>query len=207
MFPPTSAILSTAERSIAQTGEALLDHYLPRFDVIEHHSIYVDTSPEEAYQAVLRTPLASSAIVRVLLRLRALPSVLRGDDCRDPGEYTTLLDTIGNGFFFVDEHPGREIILGTIGQFWRLRGGTNGDATVEALDAPLPPGSAVALWNFRVARYAHGSVVHTETRVLCADDAARRSFKRYWLFIGPFSALIRRKMLEAVKYEAETREP
>jgi hypothetical protein len=43
----------------------------------------------------------------------------------------------------------------------------------------------------------------TETRVLCLDDESRRRFRLYWLFIGPFSGLIRRKILRSIKHEAE----
>jgi hypothetical protein len=38
----------------------------------------------------------------------------------------------------------------------------------------------------------------TETRVVCADPAARRRFALYWLLIKPFSAWIRRDMLQAI---------
>jgi hypothetical protein len=35
------------------------------------------------------------------------------------------------------------------------------------------------------------------------DDESRRRFRLYWLFIGPFSGLIRRKILRSIKHEAE----
>jgi len=43
----------------------------------------------------------------------------------------------------------------------------------------------------------------TETRVLCSGTAALRSFKRYWLVVGPFSGLIRRHILRAIARVAE----
>jgi hypothetical protein len=45
--------------------------------------------------------------------------------------------------------------------------------------------------------------VHTETRIKCADEKARKSFRLYWRIIAPFSAFIRRQMLQSIKYEAE----
>ena len=45
----------------------------------------------------------------------------------------------------------------------------------------------------------------TETRVLCADAAALRSFRRYWLVVGPFSGLIRILMLRAIAATAIAR--
>jgi hypothetical protein len=42
-----------------------------------------------------------------------------------------------------------------------------------------------------------GSVLATETRVHAPNARARRAFRLYWLVVGPFSALIRRRWLRA----------
>jgi hypothetical protein len=47
------------------------------------------------------------------------------------------------------------------------------------------------------------SVLRTETRVFAADAAARRAFGRYWLAVGPFSSLVRRRWLAASARVAE----
>ena len=43
----------------------------------------------------------------------------------------------------------------------------------------------------------------TETRVYCLDEVSRKRFKLYWMLIRPFSGLIRREILQAVKRNAE----
>jgi hypothetical protein len=43
----------------------------------------------------------------------------------------------------------------------------------------------------------NGSVLSTETRVHASTSRARRTFRLYWLVVGPFSALIRRRWLRA----------
>jgi hypothetical protein len=43
-----------------------------------------------------------------------------------------------------------------------------------------------------------GSILSTETRVRVRDARARIAFRVYWLVVGPFSALIRRRWLRAV---------
>ncbi|MDQ2915222.1 MAG: hypothetical protein M3T56_18515 [Chloroflexota bacterium] len=45
----------------------------------------------------------------------------------------------------------------------------------------------------------------TETRVYARNAAARRRFRLYWLVVGPFSALIRRRWLSAARRAAEAR--
>lgn len=173
--------------------------------MFEHHFVRIGAAADVAYRSVLSAPLAASPIVRALLRLRELPAAALGQDCHRgvSRREATVADLIGNGFFLVDEQPGREIVLGAVGKFWKPLDRGMGTATAESLTEPLPPGTAVALWNFRVAREAGRSVVHTETRIKCADASARRKFKLYWSIVGPFSGLIRRKMLDAIKCEAE----
>jgi hypothetical protein len=43
-----------------------------------------------------------------------------------------------------------------------------------------------------------GSLLVTETRVAGVDARGRRSFRRYWRLVGPFSVLIRRRWLAAI---------
>jgi len=45
----------------------------------------------------------------------------------------------------------------------------------------------------------HAQVLSTETRVQAVDDRSRRAFRLYWLVVGPFSSLIRRRWLRAVE--------
>jgi hypothetical protein len=48
-----------------------------------------------------------------------------------------------------------------------------------------------------------GTRLATETRVHSADSAARRRFHLYWLVVGPFSSLIRRRWLAAARRACE----
>ena len=44
----------------------------------------------------------------------------------------------------------------------------------------------------------NGCLLTTETRVHATTARARRLFRLYWLIVGPFSALIRRRWLRAI---------
>jgi hypothetical protein len=62
-----------------------------------------------------------------------------------------------------------------------------------------------AAWNVEVGLRADGATeLRTKTRLLCADVATRRRFRAYWMLIGPFSGLIRKEMLAAVRSAAES---
>jgi hypothetical protein len=56
--------------------------------------------------------------------------------------------------------------------------------------------------DFRAERIPGGSRLATETRVKAMDERARRAFRLYWLAVGPFSALIRRRWLKAIQAAA-----
>jgi hypothetical protein len=49
-----------------------------------------------------------------------------------------------------------------------------------------------------------GSRLTTETRVKALDDRALRAFRLYWLAVGPFSSLIRRRWLRAIQAAARS---
>ena len=54
--------------------------------------------------------------------------------------------------------------------------------------------------------YSSGrALVTTETRTAATDPTSLRHFARYWMLVGPFSALIRRLMLRIAKSDAERR--
>lgn len=180
----------------------LIAQWLPTFDVSEYHERAVPASAARTYAAIWEADLAASTMVKGLLALRSLPAFLSGSTARRPGARVTLRDILRHGFCLLGEEPGREVVLGVTGRFWKPTGNVVPSGAAD-FRAPLPPGLARAAWNFVVHERGDGtSLLTTETRVACADAAALRSFRRYWLVVGPFSALIRRHMLRAIAVAA-----
>jgi hypothetical protein len=69
--------------------------------------------------------------------------------------------------------------------------------------AGLSPHGLEIAFDFRAEPRPHGSLLTTETRVHALTPRARRLFRAYWLVVGPFSALIRRRWLKAIAHAAE----
>lgn len=187
---------------------ALIDEFMPQWDVRERHRLHVPASPDETWPALRRADLGGAPVVRLLLLLRALPAALvRGPEAwarlrRDGAARITLATFERQGFRVLAERPPSELAIGLEGQFWRPSGNiATPDADVFATSAPAP-GTARALWDFTIAPAPGGCVLATETRVLCADDATRRRFLPYWWAIRPGSGIIRRLMLRAVRNAA-----
>jgi hypothetical protein len=68
--------------------------------------------------------------------------------------------------------------------------------------AGLSPHGVRIAFDFRAEPRPDGSLLTTETRVQALTPRARRLFRLYWLAIGPFSALIRRRWLKAIARRA-----
>ena len=103
------------------------------------------------------------------------------------------------GFTRVAEVPGREMVFGLAGRFWRPSGGLRRLADAEAFEAFTEDGCVKAAWNLRVeAAGEAASDLSTETRIRCFGTAARRKFHAYWTLVGPFSGFLRRALLRGV---------
>ena len=181
----------------------LIESFAPEPDAVATHAIAIAAPPEAVYRA-LWTVDFGSPLVEGLMALRSLPGlVLHPRRARHRRRTITLQTLIDGGFGRLAEEPGREIVLGVAGRFWRPTGNIlpfgRGDFV-----GPVPKGFARAVWNFAVRETGDGrAILSTETRVVCGDRASRLKFRAYWLVVRPFSGLIRRSMLRGVRREAE----
>jgi hypothetical protein len=178
----------------------LIDDLMPQPDFSEVHQVVIEARPEAVYQALWTTDLGSSPIIKSLLGLRSLPNrLLHPAGQKSKVRRITLATIMANGFGLLAEEAGREIVLGVAGPFWRPTGNVLPFAE-ENFRGAVPAGLARAVWSFSVEDAGSGrTILVTETRIACGDRSRRRKFGAYWLFVRPFSGLIRRLMLNAVK--------
>jgi len=157
-----------------------LDDALPRFDVNEVHSVSLPCGAERAVELALAAPAAPDRITAALFRARGLP----------PGmTIQALFERMG--FETLARTP-TEVVFASSGTPWRPSGGLRPFAAGH-------PGTVRVAADIRAMPAPGGCVLSTETRVQAVDDRARRAFRRYWLVVGPFSGLIRRRWLRAAE--------
>lgn len=183
----------------------LIEQHLPRFDAHEVHEVAIQAPTRTAYQAILSTNLRSTVVIRPLLLLRALPSLLSTPWFVERTNISTFRALLQNsrGFFELGERPGEELLIGVVGRFWTMSGGVRQIEPAEFAGF-AEPGYAKAVWNFHVRPDpSGGTLLSTETRVLCMDPGSRRRFMRYWRLIRPWSGLIRSDLLAAIRRQAE----
>jgi hypothetical protein len=164
-----------------------IDQVLPAWDANEVHGVELPVPPEQALELALALPLASDPIVRTLLRMRGL------------GTGGTIGSAFGGMRFEELARTPTELVVGFAGRPWRPRGDVRpfADAT---------PGTVQVAVDLRAEPAPGGSRLTTETRIAAVDVAARRAFRRYWLLVGPFSAVIRRRWLAGVARAARAQQ-
>jgi hypothetical protein len=182
----------------------LIETFIPAPDAIETHKIEIAASREAVYQALWTTNLGGSPVIKGLMALRSLPGLLlQPGRIRRPPQKITLQTIIETGFGRLAEEPGREVVLGVTGRFWRPTSNIQ-PFNEESFLGPARRGFARAVWNFAVQEGDRGqTILSTETRVICGDAASRWKFRAYWLVVRPFSGLIRIIMLRAVRRDCE----
>ena len=192
----------------------LIDAWLPTYDVRERHRTRVRATAEATYAALYEVDFGALPLARLLMGVRTLPAALRRGRAgvrelreragRPPRPTLRALD--GHGFGLLEERPPTALVIGVEGSFWRTDGALCEVSPERFRAGPPAPGTARAAWDFTVRPLGDGTVeLATETRVLCADDAARRRFRLYWTIVRPGSGIIRRVMLREVRRIAEGR--
>ena len=173
-----------------------LDAVLPAYRHGEIHATVARATPEALWAALEATTIGELRLTRLLTRLRGLPQATGR---------TPFLDAMTRRFAPLVGDAPRLLIVGGIGQPWKLRGGQDVPvADAAALSAFDRPGFVVIAASFEVEPAGEGRArLRTETRVQPTDPAAARAFRPYWYAIRIGSGLIRRDLLGAARRRAE----
>jgi hypothetical protein len=171
----------------------LQDKFLPQYQFNEKHSLTIHAPADKVYQSVLQMNFSNSWIIRLLFKIRGLPT---GSICGIEGVKQM-------GFTLLEYDTNNEIVLGLVGQFWKPHGNIQ-PCTPEEFIQFSKPDFAKTTWNFEIIKLDQEYVrLETETRILCLSETVRRRFARYWFFIKPFSGLIRMEILRSIKKSSE----
>lgn len=176
----------------------LMNHYLPRYQFAEEHSLHIPARPAQVLDAVSRPEVVDDPVARGLIALREWPNRLAGR----LGLPSSLQHRPAFGlanFTPLGRDGDREIAFGLAGRFWQSDFGLVDLADAEAFAALDLQGRAKLVMNFSAEPEGTGTRLTTRTRVCCGDAASQRRFQLYWWLIRPASGLIRRRLLGRVK--------
>jgi hypothetical protein len=185
--------------SSAPRSDCRLDELLPEYEFAERHTTRVHAAPAAVLAAVKAATPGEMPFVRGLFALRSGPALLtRGRGLPRAKDRPLAEQMIEFGFVTLVERED-ELVLGYVGQPWKLAGGSMPRLSAEQWHAFAEPGYAKAIVSFRASE----SVLETWTRVHLTDAASRRRFAFYWRLIRPWSGLIRRNWLRAARRRAD----
>lgn len=171
----------------------LIDDFLPEFDFHEVHRRQVAGTAAAALAAAKAAGPEEMPFVRTLFALRSLAASGRGRGLPRSKGRPLAEQMVEFGFVVLAESE-REIVLGFVGQPWKLSGGSMPRLrSAEDWRAFAEPGYVKAAMNF----LSSDGLLETETRIRATDAVSRLRFARYWRVIRPGSGLIRRSWLRA----------
>ena len=183
--------------------DALLDQFMPVYEVVEHHDIRVAAPADVTFEAEQNLDLQRSTLVRTIFRAREIVMRAHTDETVRPTGLLAFMKSIGWGE--LAEVPHREIVMGGVTKPWEPNPVFRA-LPPEQFAAFNDPGYVKIVWMFRADPIGKGiSIASTETRVITTDAAARSQFRLYWAKVSPGILLIRHMGLRVLRREAEDR--
>ena len=192
-----------AEPTSPDQSDALLDRFMPAYEVAERTSSPVAAPANITFAAATTLELQQSSVIHAIFKSRELILGTSEGKIELPRPLLDWARSMGWGL--LAEAPGREIVMGAVTRPWEP------NVVFRALSptsfaAFEEPGYVKIAWTLRADPVsANESIARTETRVTTTDTAARVKFRRYWAAFSPGIVLIRLTALQMVKQEAERR--
>jgi hypothetical protein len=199
-WPPPEVVTAPAETA--------LDLAMPAYHHFERHEVEACADPQMLDRAIREVRADEIRGFELLMGVREMRR-----QSNNAARQLPLMEAMRRmNFVPLANLPAQELVYGTAGPFWRLRGPRGEQAA--ALRAAMkqvegdPPGFAALVLPDAAKAAIHFRIVHevgapcpklvTETRIHCPDPESLREFTRYWRVIAPASGYLRRSWLEAI---------
>jgi RimJ/RimL family protein N-acetyltransferase len=189
----------------------LIDRYLPTFDETYIYEASINASPVDAYAAMKETNLRDP-VVDLFFELRELPQRIarrwRGEPQPSKPAAITFgeIPKQGPQWLVLAETQDVELVIGAVGRFWQKDYGARAITAAEFYPFNEPGFAKLAI-SLSVRGAGTGTILRYEARTATTDEAARRTFRRYWRFIGSGVGIVMRRVVRRIKREAERRVP
>ncbi len=170
--------------------------FLPYPRHTEIKRIFVNAKPEAAWETARHFDAAEIPWVKMLFGIRTLPEWVFEN--KEPEPISVGVDEVtksGSGFRLLAEIPGREVVVGSAGQFWHLNIPFKNVAP-EDFAQFNEPGWGKLAWAIAVEPYRDGSTVCLELRTTATDERSWKNLSHYYNVIGIGSKLIRYSALK-----------
>jgi hypothetical protein len=182
--------------------DALLDRFMPVYDVAERHRMHVAAPAAITFAASMDMSLDDSLAIRAIFKGREL--LLGATPAANPGGRSLVETTKSLGWVVLAEVPGHELVMGAVTRPWQADVVFR-SVPAEQFAAFAEPDYVKIVWTLRADSAIGGSTARSETRAVATDGEARRKFRWYWARFSVGIVLIREFAQRLIKREAERR--
>ena len=182
---------------------ALLDPFLPRFDVRDRYEVTIHAPAAMVMELARAQDFGELPLVRAIFALRGLLMGASPEPLRMPRGVVAGTRRLGWGC--LADLPGRAYVAGATCEPWQ------GDVHFEAVPperfaAAAPPRRVKIAWTLEAEPLGPDTCrFATETRALATDAEARTRFAGYWRWARLGIVAIRRLAVPALRRDAERR--
>ncbi len=169
-----------------------IQSFLPHPRHTEINRIFVSAKPDRAWETARHFNAAEIPWIKMLFDIRTLPERLF-DKNEELGPISIGVDEVtksGAGFMLLHEIPGKEVLVGSVGQFWHLNIPFK-QVTPDDFSRFSEPGWGKLAWAISVEPYRDGSTISLELRTTATDERSWKKLSHYYNIIGIGSKLIR----------------
>lgn len=179
---------------------ALLDRFLPRFDVRERFDTVVAAPADLVLQTAVDFDMQSLPLVKLIFRTRETLMGAKPPPRRSQG---IVAETTSLGWGVLASQSGRYIACGAACQPW-LADVTFIPIPAEAFADYGEPDRVKIAWTLETEPLGPETTrLSHETRAMATDDQARIKFRRYWRWARFGIIAIRLLLLPAVRRSAQ----
>jgi hypothetical protein len=180
----------------------LLDVHLPSYDVVLTEHLVVEADIAVVFEAAKNFDFMTtkSPLVTALMTARGVPSRLLGRPVVTPRALMLTSESGAlPGWLLLGEVPGREVVFGAVGTFWK--------PDIEWHDLPADqfatfaePGWGKIACHLLVRPDGPGrSILSYECRTATTDPVSQAQMSRYWWLIRPFVAYVLRAVIRTIR--------
>jgi hypothetical protein len=182
----------------------LLDAHLPTYDVVLTEHVVVDADAVTVFEAAKNFNFMTtrSLLVTAMMTARSVPSRLLGRPVVTPQSLMLARDSGAlPGWVVLGEVPGREVVFGAVGTFWKPDIQWH-DLAAEQFAAFEEPGWGKIACHLLVRPDGPDrSILSYECRTATTDQVSRAQMSRYWWLIRPFVAYVLRAVIRTIRSE------
>jgi hypothetical protein len=188
------------EKQINHCTMKSIQKYLPNPRHVEVMRIFVAAKPDKAWHAARHFDMSETPWVRLLFHLRTITDRFHKRGKEVAGLGVDQITESGKGSIILYEDSGREVVVGSIGQFWHLTIPFK-EIKPEEFASFHTPGWGKLAWAISVEPYFTGSTICVELRITATDKGSWHKLQNYYSVIGKGSKLIRHSVLNYLKAE------